>query len=152
MDTCCINKDSDAELSKSLRSMFRWYARAKTCYVYLSDVPRREVHSVGWEHDFRHSRWFTRGWTLQELIAPSILEFYSEDGTRLGTKASLEVQISDITGIPVKALRGRALTDFTVHERKRWQEGRQTQEPEDMVYSLLGLLDISMPVLYGEGI
>ncbi|KAK3620612.1 hypothetical protein LTR22_025513 [Elasticomyces elasticus] len=152
VDTCCINKKDDAELSRSLRSMFRWYAGAKRCYVYLSDVPQGDVLGTDWERDFQRSRWFRRGWTLQELIAPSLLEFYSKDGKSLGTKASLEVQIGEITGIPVKAIRGRDLPEFTIHERWQWQEGRQTREPEDLVYSLLGLLDISMPVLYGEGI
>lgn len=152
VDTCCINKSNDAELSKSLRSMFRWYAGAKRCYVYLSDVLQGDVVRTDWAHDFQRSRWFRRGWTLQELIAPPILEFYSKDRRRLGTKGSLEVQISDITKIPVRALRGRDLADFTIHERRRWQEGRQTREPEDLVYSLLGLLGVSMPVLYGEGI
>lgn len=152
VDTCCINKKDDAELSKSLRSMFRWYAGANRCYAFLSDVLPGEVLGAEHEHRFRLSRWFRRGWTLQELIAPSTLEFYARNGKRLGTKASLELQIAEITGIPVKALSGRDLTNFTMHERRQWQEGRQTREPEDLVYSLLGLLDISMPVLYGEGL
>ncbi|KAK6384171.1 hypothetical protein LTR81_027439 [Elasticomyces elasticus] len=152
VDTCCINKENDAELSRSLRSMFRWYAGAQRCYVYLSDVPQGDVLGTDWERDFQRSRWFRRGWTLQELIAPSLLEFYSKDGKSLGTKVSLEVQISDITGIPVKAFRGRDLADFTIHERRHWQEGRETRDPEDLVYSLLGLLNVSMPVLYGEGL
>ncbi|KAF2719286.1 kinesin light chain 1 [Polychaeton citri CBS 116435] len=146
VDTCCIDKDRETELSKALRSMFRWYANAEKCYVFLSDVPQKTS-----EQDFRSSRWFKRGWTLQELIAPSTLEFFSEDWYSLGLKESLERQISEITRIPVKALRGHALTDFTVQERRQWQVGRDTREPEDLVYSLLGLLEISMPVLYGEG-
>jgi len=152
VDTCCINKKDAAELSKSLISMFRCYAGAKKCYVFLSDVPQEEVSGTNWEQDFRHSRWFRRGWTLQELIAPPALEFFSKDGRALGTKASLESQVSEITGIPVQALRGQDLADFTIHERRQWQKGRGTREPEDLVYSLLGLLDISMPVLYGEGL
>ncbi|KAK6436815.1 hypothetical protein LTR95_006995 [Oleoguttula sp. CCFEE 5521] len=152
VDTCCIDKRNHAELSKSLISMFRWYAGARKCYVYLSDVPQGKVLGADREQDFRRSRWFRRGWTLQELIAPPLLEFYSKNGSILGTKASLEVQIGDITGIPVKAIRGRNLAEFTIHERRQWQKGRQTREPEDLVYSLLGLLDVSMPVLYGEGI
>ncbi|KAK3617870.1 hypothetical protein LTR22_026575 [Elasticomyces elasticus] len=150
VDTCCINKKDDAELSRSVRSMFRWYAGAKRCYVYLSDVPQGDVLGTDWERDFQRSRWFRRGWTLQELLAPSLLEFYSKDGKSLGTKANLEVQIAHITGIPVKAIRGRDLAGFTIHERRQWQEGRQTREPEDLVYSLLGLLDVSMPVLYRD--
>jgi hypothetical protein len=154
VDTCCIDKKNLVELDRSLRSMFRWYANAERCYVFLSDVPQadqREELGADWEQDFRFSRWFRRGWTLQELIAPAIVEFFSQYGTRLGTKASLEQQINRVTHIPITALRGQALTDFTMQERRQWQEGRETREPEDLVYSLLGLLDVSMPVLYGEG-
>ncbi|KAK3669213.1 hypothetical protein LTR78_010910 [Recurvomyces mirabilis] len=152
VDTCCINKKDDAELSKSLRSMFRWYAEANRCYVFLSDVLQGKVLGADWEHDFRRSRWFRRGWTLQELIAPATLEFYARSGKRLGTKASLHAQIVEITGIPAKALSGQGLASFTTHERRQWQEGRECLEPEDLAYSLLGLLDVSMPVLYGEGL
>ncbi|QIX00719.1 hypothetical protein AMS68_006236 [Peltaster fructicola] len=155
IDTCCIDKSKDAELSQALRSMFRWYARSEKCYVYLSDVPQQEQSEelgTGWEQDFRHSEWFRRGWTLQELIAPSALEFYSRHGKSLGTRVSLEKQINEVTRIPVRALRGYALTEFSVHERRQWQEGRRTQQPEDMVYSMFGLLNVSMPVLYGEGL
>ncbi|KAK5110490.1 hypothetical protein LTR85_001019 [Meristemomyces frigidus] len=152
VDTCCINKKDDAELSKSLRSMFRWYAGANRCYAFLTDVPQGDVLGTEWMHTFRLSRWFRRGWTLQELIAPSALEFYSRNGKRLGSKATLKLQIAEITGIPVKALSGRDLANFTMQERRQWQEGRQTREPEDLVHSLLGLLDISVPVLYGEGV
>jgi hypothetical protein len=152
VDTCCINKKNAVELSKSIRSMFRWYAGASRCYVFLSDVPREHKLGADWKHDLRLSRWFQRGWTLQELIAPSTLEFYSKDEMRIGTSASLRSEIAEITGIPAKALSGNGLTDFTLHECRQWQEGRQTREPEDLVYSLLGLLDISMPVMYGEGL
>jgi hypothetical protein len=152
VDTCCINKKDDAELSKSLRSMFRWYAEANRCYAFLSDVPQGEIHGAQWEHSFRLSKWFRRGWTLQELIAPPTLEFFARDGKCLGTKANLKLQIAEITGIPDKALSGHDLAHFTLQERRQWQGGRQTREPEDLAFSLLGLLDISMPVLYGEGL
>nr|POE83352.1 vegetative incompatibility protein het-e-1 [Quercus suber] len=154
VDTCCIDKSKETELGKALRSMYRWYANSQKCYVFLSDVPfgadNDELHR-DWEQDFRGSVWFKRGWTLQELIAPSSLDLFSKHGKSLGTKASLERQLNEITHIPIKALRGEALTEFTVQERRQWQEGRMTQEPEDMVYSLLGLLNVSMPVMYGEG-
>jgi hypothetical protein len=154
IDTCCIDKKNFVELDRSLRSMFRWYSNAERCYVFISDVPQNdqsEELGTDWEQVFRFSKWFKRGWTLQELIAPTVVEFFSKHGTRLGTKASLEQQINQITRIPVTAIRGRALANFTVQERRQWQEGRETREPEDLVYSLLGLLDVSMPVLYGEG-
>jgi len=136
--------------------MFRWYAEAKRCYVYLSDVSRaREQDGIvdkSWEDEFRASRWFRRGWTLQELLAPSKVEFFSNDGHSLGTKESLARLISEITHIPVLCLRGEiALSEFTVDERLLWQNGRDTHEPEDLIYSLLGIFEVSMPVLYGEG-
>ncbi|KAF2720031.1 kinesin light chain 1 [Polychaeton citri CBS 116435] len=156
IDTCCINKQSDAELSRSLISMFRWYEKAERCYVYLSDVLQTTRQPTmdsdkSWEDDFRVSRWFRRGWTLQELLAPSTVDFFAGNGQKLGTRSSLESEISEITCIPVEALRKRTMSDFTVQERLHWQEGRQTREPEDLVYSLFGVLGVSLPVLYGEG-
>src|SRR5438045_1695554 len=89
-DTCCIDKSNNNELTKAINSMFRWYQNAARCYVYLSDVSVRTQDSqashVEWESSFRNSRWFTRGWTLQELLAPKIVEFYSRDHVRLGDK------------------------------------------------------------------
>ena len=99
VDSCCIKKSSDAELSESLNSMFRWYQRAAKCYVYLSDVStskrkRGDENALNmWEQAFRKSRWFTRGWTLQELLAPTSVEFFSKEGNRLGDKQSLQQQI-----------------------------------------------------------
>ncbi|GIZ43062.1 hypothetical protein CKM354_000630500 [Cercospora kikuchii] len=155
IDTCCINKNDPFELPKAINSMFRWYKEAEKCYVFLSDVPRdskeRVRDSGDWEKDFRRSRWFQRGWTLQELLAPASVEFFSRDGLKLGDKTSLEAQLCAITNIPVAALRGNTLSTFTKQERFSWQEGRQTKEEEDMIYSLLGIFDVSMPVIYGEG-
>jgi hypothetical protein len=158
IDTCCIDKKNVVELSEAINSMFRWYQQAARCYVYLSDVSipghqvLRQQVSVTWVPSFRNSRWFTRGWTLQELIAPQSIIFYSWTGERLGDKSSLTTVIQDITGIPENALQGVALTDFSIHERKKWREGRQTTIDEDQVYSLLGIFDVSMPIIYGEGI
>lgn len=103
--------------------MFWWYQNATKCYVYLSDVlystkDSRSLHTA-WESDFRKSAWFTRGWTLQELIAPNNVEFYSQDGVKLGDKKSLEQQIINITGITVGAFRGQLLSDFSIIERFR---------------------------------
>ncbi|CAK1364181.1 unnamed protein product [Cercospora beticola] len=155
IDTCCINKNNQFELSKSIISMFRWYQRAEKCYVYLSDVPRDSKEPIrdteDWEKDFCESRWFKRGWTLQELLAPASVEFFSRHGVKLGDKAGLERQIREVTNIPVAALRGRPLSSFTKHERFSWQRSRQTKEEEDIVYSLIGIFDVSIPVLYGEG-
>jgi hypothetical protein len=156
VDTCCIDKSSSAELQEAIDSMFRWYQNAARCYVYLSDVS--VDGSVGdhgipqlWEPAFKRSKWFTRGWTLQELIAPTSVEFFSQEGRQLGNKRSLERSIHNITGIAVTALRGRPLSSFSVDKRMSWAEKRQTKLEEDAAYALLGIFDIHMPLLYGEG-
>jgi hypothetical protein len=152
VDTCCIDKSDSAELQHALNSMFRWYRSAVKCYVYLADVStHQQGDGPGWQPAFRQSRWFSRGWTLQELIAPTIVEFFSKEGERLGDKESLEQEIHDITGIPRKAFQGIPLSDFSVAERMRWIEKRDTKYEEDQVYSLFGIFDVHMPVLYGEG-
>ncbi|KAK0713356.1 heterokaryon incompatibility protein-domain-containing protein [Lasiosphaeria miniovina] len=107
--------------------------------------------SKGWKPAFRQSRWFTRGWTVQELIAPAIVEFFSKEGLGLGDKKSLEWEIHNITEIPLRALRGFPLSDFSFDERKAWAEKRSTTREEDKAYSLFGIFDVHMPVLYGEG-
>ena len=157
VDTCCIDKSNNNELSEAINSMFRWYRNAAKCYVYLSDVPRPAVDSIDQstqlpgESAFRQSRWFTRGWTLQELIAPASVEFFSKDWEQLGNKLSLERHIREITGIPVKALQSSSLSDFSVAERMLWTERRETTRKEDKAYSLLGIFDVYMPLIYGEG-
>ncbi|KAI0810082.1 hypothetical protein GGR55DRAFT_689254 [Xylaria sp. FL0064] len=156
VDTCCIDKSDSIELQTAINSMFRWYRRAKVCYVYLSDVSGTAAagtqdSATPWEMAFRDSRWFTRGWTLQELIAPVTVEFYSKEGIWLGNKRSLEPQLRDITGIPASALRGTPLSDFSIAEREAWVRNRQTKYEEDMAYSLLGIFDVHMPLIYGEG-
>jgi hypothetical protein len=155
VDTCCIDKWNIPELSNAINSMFRWYRNAAKCYVYLSDVPtmmeEASQHQSTWDASFRKSRWFTRGWTLQELIAPASIEFFSSEYQRLGDKDSLEQQVHEITGIPVEALRGDPLDDFSIQDRRAWMTGRQTTHEEDMAYSLIGIFDVSMEFRYGEG-
>ncbi|KAN0089845.1 WD40-repeat-containing domain protein [Hyaloscypha variabilis] len=155
VDTCCIDKSNNTELSEAINSMFRWYRNAAKCYVYLPDVSVdhgvKEDSRRTWEVSFRRSRWFTRGWTLQELIAPRSVEFFSVDGTPLGNKTSLERLVHDITGIAIQALQDFALGDFTVDERMTWANTRRTTREEDKAYSLLGIFDICMPLIYGEG-
>jgi len=132
VDTCCINKANKAELSHAVNSMFRWYRNATRCYVYLSDVPsppsntNSDLDPRSWESDFQNSKWFTRGWTLQELLTPHSVEFFSREGRRLGDKRSLTQQIHTITGIPQVALEGEPLSRFNVNQR--------------------------IPTIYGEGI
>ncbi|KAK5679414.1 hypothetical protein LTS10_008231 [Elasticomyces elasticus] len=156
VDTCGIDKSSSAELSEAINSMFKWYANAQKCYVYLSDVSTRkrgregEVEST-WRADFEQSRWFRRGWTLQELLAPRMVEFYSSEETSLGTKESLADLVFEITRIPLSAVRGAPLSSFPVSARRAWVNGRETTREEDLAYCMLGILDVSLPVVYGEG-
>ena len=157
VDTCCINKPDSTELTTAINSMFRWYRNAERCYVYLADVSTscddadvQEKQST-WEAAFLDSKWFTRGWTLQELIAPTKVDFFSKEGKRLGDKKSLEKLIYEITRIPIQALRGNPFSDFSIAERKAWAAQRQTTEEEDIVYCLLGLCEVSMAPIYGEG-
>ena len=136
--------------------MFRWYQNAAKCYVYLSDVSIGPVKNNlssqwTWKPAFQRSRWFTRGWTLQELIAPISVEFFSGEGERLGDKNLLVQEIHEITGIAVRALQGSPLSQFSVSERLSWATGRVTKREEDAAYSLLGIFDVHMPLIYGEG-
>ncbi|KAF2818038.1 HET-domain-containing protein [Ophiobolus disseminans] len=149
VDTCCIDKSSSAELSEAIISMFRWYKGAAKCYVYLSDVSINNfaVNS----RCFQESRWFKRGWTLQELLAPTSIEFFSQELSRLGDKDSLMPHIVEVTGIPSAALRGSPLSQFSLKARASWLGERQTKREEDRAYCLLGILDVQMVPLYGEG-
>ncbi|KAK4171574.1 hypothetical protein QBC36DRAFT_249332 [Triangularia setosa] len=134
--------------------MFRWYRDAAKCYAYLMDVstPTPDVDNKSiWEPAFRASRWFTRGWTLQELIAPTSVEFFSMEKTRLGDKNSLLQIIQEITGIPLEALQGGLLSDISVYDRMAWIKNRNTTREEDIAYSLFGIFNVQLPLLYGEG-
>lgn len=156
VDTCCINKSSDPELSEAINSMYRWYHQATRCYVYLADISIRadgtqKLTRNEWQPFFQRSRWFTRGWTLQELLAPGVVEFYTRDEDRLGDKSSLEHLLCDITSIDLEALRGSRLDSFGFEEKMRWAAGRNTKRAEDGIYSMLGIFGVSMPLVYGEG-
>jgi ankyrin repeat protein len=156
VDTCCIDKSSSQELSEAINSMFRWYKNAEKCYVYLSDVSDSTSIRDGecikrWKPALERSRWFTRGWTLQELISPDSVEFFSMEGTCLGNKQSLEQTLHEITGIAVEALRGGHLSQFNTDELFSWAAKRKTSREEDAAYCLLGIFDVFMPLLYSEG-
>ncbi|KIM98279.1 hypothetical protein OIDMADRAFT_167110 [Oidiodendron maius Zn] len=153
VDTCCIDKKNAVEVGAAINSMFRWYQNAARCYIYLSDVSKPDTgvdDQWAWEEAFRKSRWFTRGWTLQELIAPRLVDFFSLEGERLGSKLSLEFMIHEITGIAKNALRGDALPNFSIKERRSWAERRNTTIEEDEAYCLIGVFDVSMVPNYGE--
>jgi tetratricopeptide (TPR) repeat protein len=149
IDSCCIIKESSAELSEAINSMFRWYQEAVKCYVYLSDVST--TGSAGSRVTFSDSRWFARGWTLQELLAPTCVEFFSLEGDLLGSKSSNVEDIARITMIPSEALLGTPISRFSVDERMAWTKGRETTREEDMAYSLFGIFGVHMPLIYGEG-
>jgi hypothetical protein len=160
IDTCCIDKTSSAELTEAINSMFRWYRNAAVCYVYLSDVSistndesfRSDLFSPTlWTLACQHSKWFTRGWTLQELIAPASLRFYSAQGKQLGEKHALAQELNKITGISADVLKGGPMSHLTFDERMSWAAERKTKREEDLAYSLLGIFDVHMPLIYGEG-
>jgi hypothetical protein len=157
VDTCCIDKSNKVELYSAIRSMFRWYQDAVKCYVYLSDVSAKKrkldgmLTETSWEHWLTSSQWFKRGWTLQELLAPSSVELFSQEWERLGDKMSLGPLISRITGIPQGVLQGSSLAQFDTSERLRWRGDRKTKREEDMAYSLSGICDVDIVPLYNEG-
>ena len=151
IDSCCIDKSSSSELSEAINSMYAWYRGAHVCYAYLADVPAGDNHRgrTSW---FRKSRWLRRGWTLQELIAPLHLTFLSQDWAVIGPKYALVGIVQEITGISDEALLHiTSLDQFSVAQRLSWASTRVTTRVEDLAYSLLGIFDINMPTLYGEG-
>lgn len=152
MDAPCIDKRSSAEISESIRSMFKWYSQSSVCFAYLADVPSNSGPIDAPDSAFRRSKYFLRGWTLQELIAPRRVVFLAKDWTVLGEKRELAGLLEEITGIDADVLTFRhCLSDISVARRLSWASRRETGRPEDMAYCLMGLFDIHMPVLYGEG-
>ncbi|KAK1756423.1 hypothetical protein QBC47DRAFT_186046 [Echria macrotheca] len=150
VDTCCINKESSAELSEAINTMYKWYWDAHRCIAYLNDVDDTDYES----HGFRRTRWFTRGWTLQELLAPDELEFYNRNWNYMTTKSKAASAIQRITGISSMAFRNRAYVDSNsrcVAERMSWAANRKTTRVEDEAYCLIGIFKVNMPLLYGEG-
>jgi hypothetical protein len=155
-DTCCINKESSAELSEAINSMFRWYGNARVCYAYLDDIDMvnpmqsaQQNEQQFWDK-IAKARWFTRGWTLQELIAPRDLAFYIKGWKYIGNKLAMRERLTRITGVNKWSLT-RVVLDVSVAERMSWAARRETTKEEDMAYCLMGLFDVNMPLLYGEG-
>ena len=153
IDTCCIDKGSSSELSEAINSMYVWYREAIVCYAYLSDVPQNTDIETG--AAFGQSMWWGRGWTLQELIAATRVIFYGPAGTGwslLGEKSMHCSLISQITGIDVGVLSGaQAVESVSIAKRMSWASKRVTTRPEDIAYCLIGLFNVNMPMLYGEG-
>ncbi|KAE9364452.1 HET-domain-containing protein, partial [Stipitochalara longipes BDJ] len=157
-DTCCIDKTSSAELTEAINSMFSWYRKSQVCYVYLSDFKLEAVDVPSqqdqFDAEFVQCRWFTRGWCLQELLAPRQLRFFNQKWQEIGAKGPLSQLISEITGIPEAVLivpPKKDIQDLPVAARISWMGRRQTTRIEDLAYSLLGILNVNMPMLYGEG-
>ncbi|KAI6147718.1 heterokaryon incompatibility protein-domain-containing protein [Pisolithus tinctorius] len=160
IDTCCIDKKSSAELSEAINSMYRWYRNSQMCYVYLNDVDDsafpiepdfgKFCRSSGWPE------WFSRGWTLQELIAPRELEFFNKSWVPIGNKQDLTSTLEGIARIPEKVLRNeqvlRSWERPSVAQIMSWAADRRTTRMEDRAYSLMGLFGVNMPMLYGEGL
>jgi len=144
VDTVCVNKESSAGLGEAINSMFVWYQSAATYFAYLGDC--------GGEANLAEARWFTRGWTLQELLAPKEVILLSASWAVMGTRTSLSGTISTIARIQPEYLLGRDhIWTATVAHRMSWAANRHTTREEDTAYCLLGLFGINMPLLYGEG-
>ncbi|KAI0445826.1 heterokaryon incompatibility protein-domain-containing protein [Xylaria telfairii] len=166
IDTCCIDKSSSAELSEAINSMFTWYRQSDICYGFLADVKGNDTKLL------YKSRWFKRGWTLQELIAPDNFKF------ELGRRERMASLVSNITGIDQNILSRNLKTGHThdiqprnslcavcglpesideilrnisVASKMTWSAKRETTRGEDRSYCLLGLFGVNMPLLYGEG-
>jgi Heterokaryon incompatibility protein (HET) len=146
VDTCCINKESSAELSEAINSMYRWYKAAAVCYAYLSDV-----QAIALDSGINSSKWFERGWTLQELLASQHVVFYDQQWEILGTKQTLSKLLTLRTGIDEAILHGEPLSRRSIAQRMSWASARVTTRKEDKAYCLLGIFDVNMPMLYGEG-
>jgi hypothetical protein len=148
VDTSCIDKSSSAELTESINSMFQWYQNAAVCYTILEDLSPHD--SV--DDQLMKCRWFTRGWTLQELLAPKKLEFFDAAWKWRGSKLHFGELIAGTLNIPLKVFSGDAeLASCNIGCKMSWAAGRQTTRVEDMAYCLMGLFDVNMPLLYGEG-
>ena len=152
VDTCCINKESSAELSEAINSMFRWYRNATICYAYIEDLADDIVLPIADASLIRGCRWFSRGWTLQELLAPRNIVFYGPGWVNIGRKGELVEVLEQVTGIPRAVLTGETRLDqISVADRMNWAARRQTTREEDIAYCLMGMFDVNMPMMYGEG-
>ncbi|KAI1280225.1 heterokaryon incompatibility protein-domain-containing protein [Xylaria sp. FL0933] len=155
IDTCCIDKSSSAELSEAINSMFKYYQDAAFCVAFISDLPsppNTAMINLDFERQFPHCRWLTRGWTLQELIAPSQVFFYDSTWTFRGAKQDWKPLLFMETGVDESILDDpNGLRLIPVAQRMSWASKRQTTRAEDMAYCLLGIFDVNMPLIYGEG-
>jgi hypothetical protein len=188
IDNCCIDKKSSAELSEAINSMWKWYKNSSICFAYLGDVPPSGYDASDDHDQFSQSRWFTRGWTLQELLAPRVVMFLAQNWAYLGTKGVRKNHLADQLGclrvmpgsdqknmFPATSHAGKLFDKFmerlenitgigqiaqidklyqknSIATRMSWASKRQTTRPEDRAYSLMGIFDVNMPIIYGEGL
>ncbi|KAK3623731.1 hypothetical protein LTR56_014697 [Elasticomyces elasticus] len=166
IDTCCVNQESSQEVNEAVNSMFSWYANAEMCLVYLADVDK-PLHEDECLPRLQASEWFTRGWTLQELLAPHMVTFLSKRWEVIGNKSSagsirrtsrinqgpsLIPLLATITSIPEKVLYNYEQSKtLTTEDKLAWIVGRNTAKCEDMYYSLLGKFGVRMRLDYGQG-
>lgn len=160
VDTCCIDKSSDSNLTQAINSMYRWYAAAEACYVFLADLDLGKMTSSDpltqqLDKKLPGCRWFTRGWTLQELIAPRHIKFFDSAWRLCGSKSDEAMlrRLSQITNIPAAILSNpeERLPQVLAAQKMSWAAKRQTGTVEDVAYCLLGIFDINLPLIYGEG-
>lgn len=153
VDTCCIDKKSSAELSEAINSMYNWYKRSEVCYAFLSDVPDVPDLGVAKYKKAASSIWFSRGWTLQELLAPRVVRFYDQNWEIIAERSDepMSKEIVKRTRIPIAALKNFEPDDWSIAQKMSWASHRVTTRIEDQAYCLLGLFDVFMPMLYGEG-
>ncbi|KAF5344925.1 hypothetical protein D9758_011541 [Tetrapyrgos nigripes] len=153
IDSCCINKESSAELSEAINSMYQYYEDSEVCYAYLCDTTRDEDPDPRFTKlCLQECRWFKRGWTLQELLAPSYVVFLDRNWKEIGTRWSLRDTVSSITSIPPRVFEeGGSIETFSIAQRMSWAAIRETTRPEDQAYCLMGLFGVSMSPIYGEG-
>lgn len=158
IDSCCIDKRDLVETTESINAMYRWYRDSTLCIVYLYDVKKNAAISIKNSHIFDRlgqdnpSEWFSRGWTLQELLAPHHMEFYDKEWTYIGSKNRMKASISSITGIDESYLTGES--DFKkacIAQKMSWMVGRATTKEEDIAYCMIGLFGITLAPIYGEG-
>ena len=151
-DTCCIDKTSSTELSEAINSMFRWYSLAEVCFAHMEGVESNPDVLNAPNSSFRTARWHTRGWTLQELIAPSLVIFVSQEWKKIGNKVELAHLLEEITGVPSRVLtREEHYSLLSIAERMSWASKRSTTRVEDEAYCLMGLFNVNMATIYGEG-
>jgi hypothetical protein len=148
VDSCCIDRTSSAEVQEAVHNMHKWYSNATWCYVYLDDISTNSSHMTIL---YKHSRWPTRGWTLQEYLTSSSVKFFSSEGAFIGTRIFRRTEIHTATGNPIKAISGAPMSEFNVQKRIPWTKGRESCTEEDEIHTLLGTFDVNLPNIYGEG-